>query len=239
MDKEKRRLLQSMRLPLLFIAILWAIKLGEIATNYSLSFLGVYPLRFSGLIGILTAPLIHANINHLFANSVPFFVLGSTLMFFYRGIALKVFVLIYLLTGFCVWLGAFEAYHIGVSGVVYGLASFLFFSGIFRKDVRLMAITLFVAFLYGGLIWGIFPEYFPEKNVSTESHFWGLTIGTILAFYYRKQGPKKKKYDWEYEEEEEMLENFPEAKLTITYSRKGHPEGISIEEDNSSNTRIP
>jgi hypothetical protein len=99
-----------------------------------------------------------------------------------------------------------------------------------------MAITLFVAFLYGGLIWGIFPEYFPDKNVSTESHFWGLAIGTILAFYYRNQGPKKKKYDWEYEEEEEMLENFPESKLTITYSRKGHPEGVSVEGDDSTNT---
>ena len=236
MDQEKQKILQSIRLPILFIAILWAIKLGEIATSYPISFLGVYPLRFSGLIGILTSPLIHGDIKHLFSNSVPLFVLGSTLMFFYKKIAIKVFFLIYLLTGFCVWLGATEAYHIGASGVVYGLASFLFFSGIIRKDVRLMAITLFVAFLYGGLIWGIFPEFFPNKRVSTESHFWGLTIGAILAYYYRKKGPKKKKYDWEYEEDEEMLENFPESKLTITYSRKGQPNGISIEEENPTNS---
>lgn len=231
METEKRKLLLSTRLPILFIAILWVIKLGEIATSYHLSFLGVYPLRLSGLIGILTSPLIHGSVKHLFANSVPLFILGSCLFYFYKGISIKVFFLIYLITGLLVWLGGKEAYHIGASGVVYGLASFLFFSGIFRKDVRLMAITLFVAFIYGSLIWGIFPEFFPNQNVSTESHFWGLVVGIVLSFYYRKQGPQKKKYNWEYEEDEEENENFPESKLTITYSNKGIPEGISAEDN--------
>ncbi len=146
--------------------------------------------------------------------------------------------MIYFLTGLLVWLGAKEAYHIGASGVVYGLASFLFFSGIIRKDVRLMAITLFVAFIYGSLIWGIFPEFFPNQNVSTESHFWGLVVGFVLAFYYRKKGPQKKKYDWEYEEDEEENENFPESNLTITYSKKGVPVGISSEDNNPSSPAL-
>lgn len=238
MNTEKRKLLLGIRYPLLLVAILWSIKLGEIASGFSLSFLGVFPLRPSGLIGIITAPLIHGDINHLFANSIPLFILGSCLMFFYKEIAFKVFFLIYFLTSFCVWLGATEAYHIGASGVVYGLASFLFLSGILRKDVRLMAITLFVSFLYGSMIWGIFPEFFPEKNVSTESHFWGLMIGFVLSFYYRKQGPKKKKYDWEYEEDEEELADIPESNLTITYSRKGQPEGINLDEENSTNSML-
>jgi len=238
MEIEKRKLLISIRLPILFVAILWAIKLGEIATSTYLTFLGVYPLKFSGLIGILTAPLIHGDIKHLFANSVPLFVLGSCLLYFYKEISLKVFILVYFLTGLLVWIGGRDAYHIGASGVVYGLASFLFFSGIIRKDVRLMAITLFVAFIYGSLIWGIFPEFFPNQNVSTESHFWGLVVGIVLAFYYRKKGPQKKKYEWEYEEEEEENENFPESKLSITYSKKGFPEGISAEDTDSSNSTI-
>ena len=111
--------------------------------------------------------------------------------------------MIYIFTGIWVWIVARDAYHIGASGLIYGLAAFLFVSGIIRKNPRLMAITLLIAFLYGGLIWGIMPDFYPEKNISFESHFWGLVVGAVLAFYYRKLGPQKKKYDWEYEEEEE------------------------------------
>ena len=128
-------------------------------------------------------------------------VLGGCLFYFYKEIAVKIFILIYLITGLCVWFGAREAYHIGASGVVYGLASFLFLSGIIRRDGRLLAITLLVTFLYGSLVWGVFPDFYPEKNISFESHFWGLIVGVILALYFRKLGPQRKKYDWEEEEE--------------------------------------
>ncbi len=203
MIEEKKKIYASLVFPFLFIVLLWVIKLGEILTQVDLGFLGVYPLKFSGLIGLVTSPLIHADVKHLFANSVPLFILGSCLFYFYKEISIRTFLLIYLITGLSVWLGGREAYHIGASGVVYGLASFLFFSGIIRKDIRLLAITMFVAFIYGSMIWGIFPDFYPEKNISYESHFWGLVVGAILAFYYRKLGPQKKKYNWEYEEEEE------------------------------------
>lgn len=203
MEQEKRNILLSLVPPLMMIVLLWVIKLGEIFTNLDLAFLGVNPQKLSGLSGIITGPLIHADIKHLFANSVPLFVLGGCLFYFYKEIALRVFVLIYFITGLAVWVGAREAYHIGISGVVYGLASFLFFSGIFRRDVKLLAITMLVAFLYGSMVWGIFPELFPDRNISYESHFWGLMTGMILAFYYRKLGPQKKKYEWEDEEDED------------------------------------
>jgi membrane associated rhomboid family serine protease len=177
------------------------------ATQFDLGFLGVYPRHLQGLIGIVTSPLIHANLNHLFANSFPLLVLGGCLFYFYRELAVKTFLLIYLITGVCVWAGGREAYHIGASGVIYGLAAFLFFSGIIRRDGKLLAITLLVTFLYGSMVWGIFPELFPDKNISFESHFWGMVTGTILAFYFRKIGPQRTIYEWEEEEEEEKEED--------------------------------
>ena len=201
MNQEKKNILQSLFPPLLFVILLWVIKAGEIVTHTELGFLGIYPLKSTGLIGIITSPMIHSDFKHLFANSIPLFFLGGCLFYFYKEIAVKVFILIYLITGLCVWFGAREAYHIGASGVVYGLASFLFLSGIIRRDGRLLAITLLVTFLYGSLVWGVFPDFYPEKNISFESHFWGLIVGVILALYFRKLGPQRKKYDWEEEEE--------------------------------------
>lgn len=222
MQNEKRKLLKSLIPPSLFLLIIWLIKLGEITTDISLSFLGVYPLRPSGLIGIVTSPMIHGDLEHLMANSVPLFVLGGSLFYFYRQIAWKTVAMITLITGLSVWIGGREAYHIGASGVVYGLAGFLFFSGIFRREPRLLAITMLVAFLYGSLVWGIFPELFPEENISYEAHLWGLVTGSLLAFYYKNEGPQKKRYDWEDDEEEEHeVKDKPGESIEINYINKG------------------
>jgi len=223
MREEQKKIIQSFYFPAALVFLLWVIKLGEILTHIDLGFLGVFPRKIEGTIGIVTSPLIHSDLQHLFANSIPLFVLGSTLIYFYKEIAFRTFFLIYLLTGIAVWMGAREAYHIGASGVVYGLASFLFFSGIFRRDIRLLAITMLVTFLYGSMVWGIFPDFFPERNISWESHLWGLIIGLVLAFYYRKQGPQRKKYDWEYEEEEEENDpsnNTSDPDIRIRYFNK-------------------
>ena len=223
MNLEKKKILRSLILPSLFILLLWIIKLGEVLTDTNLVFLGVYPRSLGGLLGIFTSPLVHGDFKHLFANSVPLFVLGGSLFYFYREISIKTFLLIYFISGICVWMGARESYHIGASGVVYGLASFLFFSGIFRRDGRLLAITMLVTFLYGSMVWGIFPDVYPEENISYESHFWGLITGMILAFYFRKLGPQKKVYEWEEEEEEDDdMESKPkivENSIEINYTQ--------------------
>lgn len=201
MNPEKRKIIQSLFLPFLFVILIWIIKLGEMVTQTDLGFLGIYPRRIEGLIGIIATPLLHADLKHLFANSVPLMVLGGCLFYFYKELAVKTFLLIYFITGLSVWVGGREAYHIGASGVVYGLAAFLFFSGIIRRDGKLLAITLLVAFLYGSMVWGIFPDFFPEKNISFESHFWGLVAGAVLAWYFRKIGPQRTIYEWEDEDE--------------------------------------
>ncbi|MFW6101038.1 MAG: rhomboid family intramembrane serine protease [Bacteroidota bacterium] len=199
-ELEKKKFFYSLIFPGSFVILLWLIKLTEIVIEESFANLGVYPMETQGLTGIFTGSLIHGDISHLMANTLPVLILGTGLFYFYDSIAFKVFFLIYFLFGIMLWLGGREAYHIGASGLIYGLASFLFFSGILRKHVRLMALSLLIAFLYGGMIWGLLPL---GKNVSWEGHLYGAIAGIAIAFYYKDMGPQRKKYDWEIEEEME------------------------------------
>ncbi len=169
----------------------------------SLYALGVFPLSLKGLIGIVTAPLIHGDFNHLISNSFALFILTFALFYFYKGVALNSFFLIYFLSGFWVWFFGREAYHIGASGLVYGLVSFLFFSGIIRKSVPLVAVSLTVVFLYGGIVWGVLPI---KDGMSWETHLTGFLAGVITAFHFKKEGPQKPKYSWE-EDEDDYTEN--------------------------------
>ena len=164
------------------------------------SFLGIYPLEAKGLPGILFSPFIHENFKHLFDNSIPLFLLGTAVFYFYSEVALKVCVWNYLLTGVFVWLAGREAWHIGASGLIYGLASFLFFSGIIRRYFQLIALSLLIVFLYGSMVWGMLPELY--KNVSWESHMLGFVSGIILAVWFRNKGPQKPVYKWMEEEDE-------------------------------------
>lgn len=206
-DQEKKELIKSVYFPAFLLLIMWVVKLSELVFSIDFGFLGVYPLKWQGLIGIICSPLIHSDLNHLMANSVSFLILASCLFFFYRKIAYSSFFLLYILSGFWLWFIGRASYHIGASGLIYGLAGFLFLSGLIRRNPPLMAITLVITFLYGSMIWGIFPEFFPEKNISWEGHLTGLVAGAVLAIYYRKSGPQKLEYDWGDEEEDEDDEN--------------------------------
>ncbi len=189
---------RSLFFPGIFVLVMWLVKLTEIIFDQDLSGFGLWPLQWKGLIGIAASPLLHANLSHLAANTLPLFFLGGLLFYFYKPLAWRVFFLIWFLTGLWVWLFARgEAVHIGASGIVYGLAAFIFLSGILRRDNKLMAITLLIAFLYGGLVWGIFPQLFPNQPISWESHLMGLISGTILAIYYRNAGPQRNVYQWD------------------------------------------
>ncbi len=167
-----------------FIAFLWLILLIERAGGYNFSKFGVYPRTLSGTIGILTGPLVHGGIFHLFTNTLPLLILGLGLFYFYHRIALEVFVWIYISTGFWVWIIGRNAYHIGASGIVYGMMSFIIVSGLMRKDIRSLATSLAVFFLYSGTLYGLFPV---EPNISWESHLMGLLSGVALAVYFRKE----------------------------------------------------
>ena len=198
MQEEQKRMLRSLVIPGIFVLIMWIVKIFEVTSHIYLEEFGLAPLKWKGLPGILFATLLHANFSHLSANTLPFLFLGGLLFYFYRSIAWRIFTLIWLITGLWVWVFARgDSIHVGASGVVYGLAAFLFLSGIIRRDSRLMAVTLLIAFLYGGLVWGIFPQLFPHQPISWESHLMGLLAGTVLAIYYRNSGPQRKVYVWD------------------------------------------
>lgn len=196
----RKKLLLSIIIPALFIGLMWLVKIAEILLDADFSKGGINPLTISGIPGIITSPFIHSDYEHLFNNSLPLFFLGTALFYFYSEVAIKIFSLTYFLTGFLVWLAGREAWHIGASGLVYGLASFMFFSGIIRRYFRLIALSLLIVFLYGSMVWGIFPGVY--KNVSWESHMLGFISGIFLAIIYRKEGPQEPVYDWMEEEEE-------------------------------------
>ncbi|OQA00471.1 MAG: Rhomboid family protein [Bacteroidetes bacterium ADurb.Bin408] len=185
---DRTTLLNSLIFPVSFTALLWLVKIIETLLKLDIVTLGIFPLKLSGLIGILTAPLIHSGIHHLLSNTVGVFLLSWALFYFYREIALWSFILIYFLSGFWVWFFARDAFHIGASGLIYGMASFLFFSGIFRRFAPLIAVSLTIVFLYGGIIWGIFPTI---EKISWETHLTGLLAGIIVAIYYKNEGPQK------------------------------------------------
>ena len=198
--EEKRKFYHSLVFPAFFLLLIWMIKITEYALGLNFAHYGLFPLKAEGLKGILFSPLIHADFKHLFNNSLPLFFLSVAIFYFYRPVAYRVFFLVWLISGFIVWLTARPAFHIGASGLVYGFASFLFFSGVIRNNIHLLAISLLVVFLYGGLVWGIFPYDF---RISWESHLVGGMTGLVMAFFYRTYGPPSTKKAWPEDEEDE------------------------------------
>lgn len=197
----RKKLLLCIIIPGIFVFLMWLVKIIEVLFEMDLSGFGIYPLTLKGVPGIFFSPFIHADFNHLFSNSLPLFLLGVALFYFYSEVALKVFILTFFLTGILVWVAGRDAWHIGASGLVYGLASFLFFSGIIRRYFRLIALSLLIVFLYGSMVWGLFPGVY--KNVSWESHMLGFFSGVVLAIWFRKEGPQAPVYHWLEEEEGE------------------------------------
>ncbi len=185
--QERLKLKYSLLFPVFFVALIWFIQLCEQAFQLNFTQMGIFPLHKKGLWGILLSPLIHADFKHLISNTTPLFLLGWGLFYFYRPVAYQVFILCYFTTNILLWLAAREAYHIGASGLVYAFASFLFFSGIVRKHYRLIAISLSVVFLYGGLFWGLFPIV---NHISWEGHLYGVISGLVYALLFRNKSLK-------------------------------------------------
>jgi membrane associated rhomboid family serine protease len=197
--EDKNKILYSLIVSSVFIIILWIIKLSEGILGISFSEYGVYPRSPEGLKGVIFSPLIHSDFSHLISNSTTLFVSMFVLLYFYRDSAYKVLLIVWVVTGLSVWWIGRESFHIGASGVIYGLISFLFFSGILRKDKRAVALSLLMVFLYGGLVWGVLPI---KEDVSFESHLMGALAGLVCALIFRKSDPPMK-YEWEKDEEEE------------------------------------
>ena len=213
---EKKYLPSSLFIPFLFLLIMWAVKIIEYNFELSFAHFGVFPQSLSGLKGILLSPFIHKDFTHLINNSYPILILGGILFSIYRKIALQLFMWLFFIAGFWLWIIGRPSFHIGASGIIYALASFLLVSGIVQKNPRLSAISMLVIFLYGSMIWGLLPT---KEPISWEGHLAGFLAGILVAIFYRKEGPKRKKYQWEIDEE--LEEQFIEKnQIKINYSLK-------------------
>ncbi len=176
---------KSYVIPVRFVLLMWVFYFLSLLTPFNFYALGIYPRTFHGLIGILFAPLIHGSLLHILSNTFPMLFLGIILFLFYDLIAEKVFYQGYLYTNILVWIFARPAYHIGASGLIYCIASFLIFFGFFRNDLKSIIISLLIILLYGGLVYGILPA---QPGVSWESHLMGGVVGFILASALAKTG---------------------------------------------------
>lgn len=197
--------------PILFVLLIWIVFWFEIRFGVSFNDFGVRPGDAKGLRGILFSPFIHGDIKHLFNNTIPLFILTMSLFYFYRKISWPVLLIGLLLTGILTWSIGRPANHIGASGIIYMLATFLFFKGIFSKYYRLVALSLIVVFLYGGMLWYVTPI---DPGISWEGHLSGLISGFVLSIIYRKNSIRSPKYDWEkpeYNEKEDLfMQHFDE-----------------------------
>ena len=199
----------AIRLSIGFVVVLWLIHLMNWAMDLDPLPFGVRPREWLGLVGIAAAPLMHGDFAHLIANSMPLAVLGATMLFLYPHSTLRVLPVVYLGPGLLVWLFGRDSVHLGASGLVYGLVSYVFVAGLLRRDRRAIAASLLVVMLYGSLAWGVLPI---RPGVSWETHLAAAVIGVLMAFALRGLDvPPRKRYTWEDEPEPEPYEGEPQG----------------------------
>ncbi|MDO5978024.1 rhomboid family intramembrane serine protease [Flavivirga spongiicola] len=197
--------------PVFFVLTIWLVFWFEVRFGFNFSRYGVYPQTLKGLRGVVLSPFIHGDIQHIYHNTIPLFVLSMALFYFYRPIAWKVVLFGILFSGFFTWCIGRPSYHIGASGLIYVLVSFTFFKGVFAKHYRLIALSLLVIFLYGSMLWYVAPV---KEGISWEGHLSGLVTGLLFALFFRREIAKPKKYVWEQEnyneEDDPFLKHFDE-----------------------------
>lgn len=202
MKKLSDEFRRAIFVPLIFICFMVLTFVFEKGMDFDFHAAGLHPRDLKSLGGVFGMLFIHADVSHLFNNVFSFLFLSVSLFYFYREIALKVFGLSIVLSGLFLWIIGRESWHVGASGLIYAIAFFLFFSGIIRKHVPLIAISLVITFIYGSMVWHLFPWQVNDP-VSWEGHLSGAFSGLILSVIYRKYGPQKP----ELEDDEEDMEN--------------------------------
>jgi membrane associated rhomboid family serine protease len=217
--------------PLYAVLLIWFVFALEIVFPGDFSHFGILPRTVSGLKGIFFSPFLHGSINHLYNNSIPLFVLIAALRFFYRKQSLIVIVFGIILSGIGTWIIGRESYHIGASGLIYVLVSFIFFKGIQSKYFRLVALSLTIVILYGGMIWYVFPS--AEQEISWEGHLSGFIAGYILSLLTKTDDYQKPiRYEWERPgfdpSQDEFMKHFDENGNFAPIPKEPEPEEDTI-----------
>lgn len=213
-------------LPLLAVLSIWIVFWFEIRFQVNWNHLGIYPRTLMGLRGIVLSPFIHGSLEHLYNNTLPLAILMASLVYFYRRSAFKVLLYGILFSGLITWSIGRPSHHIGASGIIYMMASFMFFKGIFTKHYRLVALSLIIVFIYGSMVWYIFPV---QDGISWEGHLGGFATGLLLAIFIKSKVATPKKYAWERPdysvEEDEFLKHFDkDGNFIETQGQEHHPE---------------
>lgn len=207
--RARKNFLLAVKLSAVMLVVVWLVFLFEQLTGLDLSRFGLRPRDGEGLLGLLTTPLLHANLAHITSNSIPLFVGGVAMLFLYPNSSLRALPVIYVGSAALAWVFARPSLHIGASGLVYGMLAFVFVSGILRRDLRSVGVSLMIWFFYGSMLWGVLPV---QRGMSWELHASGMVIGVIMAFAFRNWDlPPLKRYAWEDEEHENDDLPDPEA----------------------------
>ena len=219
-------------IPFLSVLFLWIVFWIDIRFHFNFDQFGIYPRTLPGLIGVICSPFLHENFEHLYNNSIPLLILIAALRYFYREYTFKILGYGILLSGIITWIIGRDSYHIGASGLIYVLVSFIFFKGIMTKYYRLVALSLLVILVYGSMIWYIFPNI--KEDISWEGHLAGLITGFVFALHYKTPEYKKLiKYDWEHPDfnpnEDKFMQRFDENGNFVNLPQ----EEVSIEEENN------
>lgn len=209
MKPELRRILLALIFPLFLLFILYVIRFLESGMDWNFTHWGIYPRTLKGVIGIFSHPLVHSSWTHLLANTFPLMFLSWCIFYFYRDLGAVILLFVWIVGGFFTFIIGQPGWHIGASGLIYSLAFFLFFSGFIKRLIPLIAISLLVTFLYGGLVWNMFPT-FAAENTSWEGHLSGAMAGIIASVLFRNEGPQRKNPFEDEEDDENEDENDDE-----------------------------
>ena len=221
--RAQRNFKLALNLAFWFAGLLWLILIVDTLLDLGLARYGLRPRHLDGLIGILTAPLLHSGAEHLFSNTLPLVISLTTVLYLYPRSAMRVIPVIWLGSGILAWVIGRHSLHFGASGFVYGLLAFVFISGILRLDMRSVAVSIMVWFLYGSMIWGVLPI---RPNMSWELHLSGAILGVVMAIAYRRWDVTPvKRYSWE--DDDSVPDWFPQKEAPL----KDHTQEVSAEEN--------
>jgi membrane associated rhomboid family serine protease len=205
--RAQRNFLMALKFALGVAGFIWFIQIADSYLGLELARFGLRPRDSAGLIGLITAPLLHGGFEHVFSNTAPLVVSLTTMLYLYPNSSLRVVPMLWIGTGLLAWTIGRPSVHIGASGFIYGMLAFVFVSGMIRQDFRSMAVSLFVWFMYGSMIWGILPI---RAHMSWEMHLSGAILGLCMAALYRNwDRVPLKRYEWE--EDDSVPDWFPDS----------------------------